>query len=280
MEDQKSSEGNTNTSNSSPSGSLLSKSQEKEQKTICVNSETNDSDRNARGAPNVLAFENTIRKGWAYVRTPDFQGPAIAIGTLVIACFTFATWVVILTGSKDTERAAKAAESFSKTATLVRGDLQQAVSDNKQALSDNNQAIRNTLAENRTELAKVLDQNRQSLDAGIAQGKKALDASIESSHLDQRPWIYISKYVLSNEPEDGKDFTVTIGIFNSGKTPALDAIPMSQMFVYNTEPPDTDFTTAPKAKSQAIVPPGVTEISTSTDALKITGPSLPATIAE
>ncbi|MBZ5696400.1 MAG: hypothetical protein LAN36_13700 [Acidobacteriia bacterium] len=123
---------------------------------------------------------------------------------------------------------------------------------------------------------RTLKASQENADASNKQSYKALDTTIESFHLDQRPWAYMSQYVLSGEPEENKEFTIKIGMFNSGKTPAFDVTPKSQVFNYNVEPPETDFTKAPEAKSRGLVPPGITEISFTTDPMKIVGPSLSA----
>jgi len=114
------------------------------------------------------------------------------------------------------------------------------VIDNESALKENRDAIQTTLTENRNELAKVLGQNRDSLNASVSQGKAALDASIESSHTDQRPWVSIVRWKLSEDPSSGKDFAIIIGPINTGKTPALSVTAISQLSIWPEEPSPTD----------------------------------------
>jgi hypothetical protein len=216
MEDQEPSEANTNPSDSSSGGSALTKGQEEEHTHVNENNETSESQNNAGDIPAALASENILRKAWNFIRSPEFQGPATALSTILIAFFTAATWVVILTGSEDTKRAATAAQSFSSTAALIRGDLQKAV-------ADNNQAIRDTLAENRIELAKVLGQNRQTLESATTQSKAALDATINASKLDQRAWIGVGTVsTLAFGLNTVARFDIPIS--NTGKTPATDVV--------------------------------------------------------
>jgi hypothetical protein len=75
----------------------------------------------------LLKLRDTLKKVWACIKTPEFQGPAMAISTVIMALFTGATWWTIFIGSRDTRNAAsaamKAADAAWNNAELTRQQL-------------------------------------------------------------------------------------------------------------------------------------------------------------
>jgi hypothetical protein len=114
--------------------------------------------------------------------------------------------------------------------------LKQMVADNKQALADNKDAIEHTLRENRQELSTLLAQNRDADKVLAEQDRSALDATLKASQLDQRPWVYIVRWKLSEDPTANKEFTIILGPINTGKTPAFDLMTISEISAGAEEP--------------------------------------------
>jgi hypothetical protein len=86
--------------------------------------------------------------------------------------------------------------------------------------------------------------------------RQTLSESIDSLQLDERPWVYVSSFNLSSEPEVGKDAPkISITPFNSGKTPALDVKAFYETFSspIKIEPTSTFKTLEPPRDS--ILPP-------------------------
>ena len=99
-------------------------------------------------------------------------------------------------------------------------------------------------------------QNQSALAATLKQGKDALDASINTSRLDQRPWLSVPTFVIKAEPTAEEDTIVNGLLVNSGKTPAIGIIPQSIMFISASPPRMTTFPLAPSPKSRSILAPG------------------------
>jgi hypothetical protein len=74
--------------------------------------------------------------------------------------------------------------------------------------------------------------------------------------LDQRPWLVVSKFELSEEPQPDKDFIVTFWIVNSGKTPALNVNPDGRVSLWVGLPPPEDFAKLVGVRTKAMIPPG------------------------
>jgi hypothetical protein len=102
---------------------------------------------------------------------------------------------------------------------------------------------------------------------------KALGASISATHLDQRPWVVWTGSKLSEEPQIGKEFTIICWIINTGKTPAIDVVPISKVLIWHGEPPPTHFGISTKgALSRSILAPGTgtgSKASFTTDSFKL-----------
>ena len=101
---------------------------------------------------------------------------------------------------------------------------------------------------------------RASLTATLAQGQRALKTSIETSRLDQRPWITFARFSLSSELGEGKEIYVESWVQNTGKTPAVDQAGQSALYIWPTEPPATNFT-IPGASQMGILAPGTINLS-------------------
>ena len=101
--------------------------------------------------------------------------------------------------------------------------------------------------------------SENSIKAAQKSAQSALDASIQASTLDERPWITFSRFTLSSEAQEGKDFTFTvnIGIDNTGKTPALDTIPSSKVSSWTKgQMPPIMEQLLPTPVSRGIIAPG------------------------
>jgi hypothetical protein len=122
-------------------------------------------------------------------------------------------------------------------------------------------AMEQTVKDNKTALDKTIKENKKALAATLAQGQKALDSTIKNARLDERPWITISAFQMSGEPEDKKEFTIRCAITNSGKTPALNMVPQSIIFLNPIAPPMTKFPEPQTAESRSIVAPGPTTMN-------------------
>lgn len=112
-------------------------------------------------------------------------------------------------------------------------------------------------AQNR-KMEGILSQTKTALNASISQAKKALDTSINNSRLDLRPWVVLSKFQISQEPEADKPFTATVYVVNSGKTPALSVDPRSGLRTWYSasDPPPRDFALATGHPNAAMLSPG------------------------
>jgi len=96
-------------------------------------------------------------------------------------------------------------------------------------------------------------------------GTQSLQATIESFHLDQRPWVIPFQFQLAAELENGKDSKVTIWVENTGKTPALDMIPVSSVSLWDFEPPEPDLSKVIPIVSRGILAPGFRNFSFDTE---------------
>ena len=141
--------------------------------------------------------------------------------------------------ARDNAAAAKAqAEAARQTVT----EMQKSGSDTHDlAVAGGKQA---DAAKTQADSTKILAANQ----------RKALDASVAATQLDQRPWVYTTQFVLSNEPDVDKQFWITAYLANNGKTPALEVHTITQVSWWHTEPPSADFDQR-KANISNLIPP-------------------------
>lgn len=104
--------------------------------------------------------------------------------------------------------------------------------------------------------------------------KQSLQTTIETFHLDQRAWVAVSRFLLSNEPEADKEIKVDFWLVNTGKTPAKDEVLQSALFVAPHRPPMTKFVIPKISMSRFILTPGTTNQFGSTDSWKVPEPNL------
>lgn len=180
----------------------------------------------------------------------------MTVATVVIAGWAGLQWWEMHGTGSQTDALIEAARIQARASGRSSISARQIVSDNKQALSDNKQAFANTLKENRAEMAEAMRQNREAINASLTQGQRALDASIAASRLDQRPWVILSRFELSEDPQPDRDFTATFWVVNSGKTPALNVAPASRLSLWTGQPPPVDFGTRTGLPNQGIITPG------------------------
>jgi hypothetical protein len=182
------------------------------------------------------------QKVWAWIRRDTTSTDwLIVLLTAVIAGTSYLQWREIHHGSSDTHDLAVAAK---------------AQADKMKDVSDAADKIRQAADNMVTQDQRIADNAQNSLNASNRQGRAALDASIESSHLDQRAWLNVSGFKLSEEPTLDQGATVLLSVFNSGKTPALEMTNESILLSSNIEPPPTAFSFELNPVSRSIVPPG------------------------
>ena len=182
---------------------------------------------------------------------PKWTDVAIVVLTVGIVCLAGMQWWEMHSGGAQTDRIISAAQG-------IEYNARQIVADNREVLAKNKEAIEDTLRENREELAKALAQNRHALDASASQGKMALQAAISASRLDQRSWVVVSKFALSEEPQPDKDFSGIFWMVNSGTTPALNVSPASRLGLWGGQPPPADFANSLGTRNRGMIPPRTT----------------------
>jgi hypothetical protein len=198
---------------------------------------------------------------WQRFRRLKIDNQIIAISNVILAATTgvyvvvsILTWITISTNSdtssKQTKklidaaniqacaasRSAAAAEQFSRAADEINANTKIAVQD----------------------FAILAKSSEKSIKASQDSAQRALDVSIAASRLDERPWVVGNVFQLSNEPENGKMGDVTISVMNTGKTPALDLIPISKPYIWPITMllPELDISEVTKAKSIGVLAPG------------------------
>jgi hypothetical protein len=109
--------------------------------------------------------------------------------------------------------------------------------------------------------------SRRAMESSAAQSKAALDASITSSQLDQRPWVTISRFELVHALDVGKTVEIKYFLQNAGRTPALDVVAQSMVWLWappSEEPMMTKFS-EPTRGSVLILAPSATSSATRSD---------------
>lgn len=71
---------------------------------------------------------------------------------------------------------------------------------------------------------------------------------------DERPWVYVSSFRLSGEPEPGKPFWITTFIVNSGRTAAIESYTVSRVFSLRGQPVNPNFEEFQTKKRGLILP--------------------------
>jgi hypothetical protein len=77
-------------------------------------------------------------------------------------------------------------------------------------------------------------------DALGRQAQISSNIALSAVLLEQRPWITSTRWRLSSEPEEGKDFNIISWIENSGKTPAIDLRAQNYIMLWHGTPPLDD----------------------------------------
>jgi hypothetical protein len=99
--------------------------------------------------------------------------------------------------------------------------------------------------------------------------KQSIEATIRASQVDQRPWVYVSQFLLNSEPDLNNPPKILISIMNGGKTPALGltTIYETSSGPISPEPPIPVFKTK-EPLSIAILPPNATGFAVTTLPIK------------
>ena len=187
--------------------------------------------------------------------------------TIVIVCINALTclfialqWHEMKLGSADTHTLAEAAKKQSEKMSSV-SDAADKIRQAAQDMVIQDQRI----ADNAQKSLKASDsQSKASLDASNRHSQDTLNATINNARLDERPWVSISRFQLSGEPQDGKDITIQCSFLNSGKTPALHVAPQGKVYISSGFFPMTQFSPFEQPTSQTIVAPGANLIGFTT----------------
>jgi len=114
----------------------------------------------------------------------------------------------------------------------------------------------NSLAKAAQAQAESSNRQAENMSTLAVNQRKALEAGIAATQLDQRPWVYATRFELSNEPEVGRKFWITAYLGNNGKTPALEVRVATQVLWWHAEPPPSDFDQL-KATISNLIPPSI-----------------------
>ncbi|HXC43819.1 MAG TPA: hypothetical protein VNY51_09910 [Candidatus Dormibacteraeota bacterium] len=144
------------------------------------------------------------------------------IATVVYSVFAGWQLYEIHSGAKDTHDLAVAAGKQA---------------DKMKDMSDAADKIRQAAEGMVTQEQRVADNAKNALDASNRQSKAVLDAGIANSRLDQRPWVSVSEFALSSEPDTQQPFSEDVLLQNTGKTPALDELCQAQPLIWRLQPP-------------------------------------------
>ena len=120
------------------------------------------------------------------------------------------------------------------------------------AINTGSDQLQQTLTSNQSAFSRMMEQNEVALNASISQGKQGLDASIKMSRRDQRPWITVARFELSAELEQGKEVSVRVWLQNTGKTPAMNEVNQSQVYLWPVPPVMTNFSKPQPKESNSI----------------------------
>ena len=220
MKEQHSTEGDAHTSKGSADSTLFGESQAEEQQAVNVSKQTNNGKDDADKAPDVLAFEDTLRKILCFLKRPDSQGIIMAAATVVIAIFTALTFYVIWTGSGDTKKAAAAADKFATSADLIRQKIDSVEGDFQRMA---------TASEN------------------------SIKATEDAMRLDQRAWVSVKG--IGGVPQLNQPWDVNVFFINTGKTPAKNTRLSCKVEPRKAEK-DVSFKEVPYASTGSLMPPG------------------------
>ncbi len=146
----------------------------------------------------------SVKSGWAIIKSPESTNLIMAAATVVIAIFTGLTFWLVLGSSQDTQRMIAATETQAQAA----GDQ----ADAAQQFSDTAEDINDRMSE-------AVDQ----LTAAADNAKAGIRATQGAMRLDQRAWVGMGH--MEVEPAQAiapnTEITFTAFISNSGKTPAF-----------------------------------------------------------
>lgn len=166
---------------------------------------------------------------------------AIAFFGLCSVVVSIFQWREINRGSADTSSLATAAKKQAQKMSNV---------------SDAADKIRQAADSMVTQDQRIADNAEKSLKANGTQSRTALETTVQNSRLDERAWVVASGFKLSEEPSLNKPFTTTVSVSNTGKTPALEVVPESSLYLWSGEPPG-DIPPNLSPVSKAIVAPGM-----------------------
>lgn len=197
---------------------------------------------------------------WDRWKKTTIANQMIVVLTFVIGVITAVNVAVAIKQANDGDKLVGIADK-------IKAALNDSVEQNKKnmeaTVAQGDRTLRDTLADSERTLKATLSQNRESLKATLTQGRDALDISTKNSQLDQRPWTTVARFVLSAEPEDGKEFQVQYWPQNTGKTPSLSQTNQSKLYLWFGEPQMT-FPELNKTASIIILPPSSENINSKT----------------
>jgi hypothetical protein len=165
---------------------------------------------------------------------------------LAVTClFIGFQWHEMRSGSADTHTLAEQAKRQAEKLTNM-----------SDAAEKIRQASENMVIQNK----RIADNAQKAIEISNRQSKQVLDATISNTRLQERAWLTASSLKLSEEPALNKGFTVTIGVSNTGRTPALDVSNECRLSVWNVDPSPANFN-ALKPVSKGILAPGNNSVS-------------------
>jgi hypothetical protein len=102
----------------------------------------------------------------------------------------------------------------------------------------------------------------------VENAKRSLKTTIDSFRLEQRPWVMPFEFRATSDLEADKVFSVTVSLENTGRTPAIDIVPLSGNIFAGSEPMRPVFSVGGPRVSGGFLSPGNKNFTYTTDAFK------------
>lgn len=147
----------------------------------------------------------------------------LTMSTVALALVTLLLVVLTHFDAKEAERSASEINARIIAAQLAT---------NKAGI-DAQRANNEEIVKNQTALAQ------QSMEASRRQGEKSLQATATLAWFEQRPWVSVTSYDIS-EDQTGTQLLVRLNLANTGKTPARGVTAKIALVLDDKEPTDQD----------------------------------------
>lgn len=179
-----------------------------------------------------------IRGIWKNTTTAN---KIIAVSAMVSAaatvCYVIMTLLILWHMQSQTISATKAATAADSAAKTAKSTLD-LMTRNSQ---DTSIQVDRLIAEQQKTAA--------AMEASLETSRESLASSVVAFQLEERPWVGVRSWLLSEEPSgvSSQNVRVTVCLMNTGRTPALEAIPMSGLSLWDHQPTSPrDFSTGKK----------------------------------